>query len=308
MTAFLPYFFTGVIGAIVAISEIVSRYRDDPLDATTSRAGVAYILINVGVSACVLFLIRDVFAALGTPDPGAEFQQTVTYILVAGASAMAILRTSLMTVHVYGNDIQVGLAAIIDVFRVAVDRDVDRLRAGPRAKNVAKTMDNVSFERARTTLTSAALSSMQNVSADERAQIEQRIAAIAQQADRSDSSKAIELGLILGSVVGFENLETLVSLHRDSLMTANMRSEVVEQALSRLEPEVILKELPVTCLSFSPQSDAEQQELRDQIDALIASQDLSEKVKAINTALILAHFVGTQSFESAVDLLVAARG
>ncbi len=307
MTSLWPYLATGVIGAIVAVSELVSRYRDDPLDATTSRAGVAYVALNALVSVGVFFLIRDVFEALGPVDDGAEFRRIVTEVLIAGASAMAILRTSFMTVHVYGSDIQIGLAAIIDVFRTAVDRDVDRLRAGPRSESVAETMEDVSFDRARTTLTSAALSSMQNVSAQERAQIEQQIAAMAQQADRSDSSKAHELGLILGGVVGFSNLERLVELHRDSVMTATMRTDIVEAAIRRLSTDVILKELPVTCLSLAPQSDTEQQELKEQIESLILAPDLSERVKAINAALILAHFVGTKTFESAVSLMDEGR-
>lgn len=300
---FWAYVAVSLLAVIVAASELVSRYRDDPVQATTSRSGVIYILINVGVSIGVFYLIRNVLELRDPPAAGKEFQRLVWDVFLAGASAMVILRTSLMTIHVNGKDVQIGLAAVIDVFRSAVDRDVDRLRAGPRTTDVSEIMKQISFVRARGTLTSVALSAMQNVNAEERAQIEQRVAALANQSDRSDASKAQELGLILAGIVGFKNLRTMVNNNRDSISTALTRTAVVDKAVEKLDTDVILKELPVICLLLSPQDPESQKSLEGQIQKLIEEPDKTEHTKSIGVALLLAHFVGEESFNSAVALL-----
>lgn len=303
MGLFLAYIIVFLIGAIVALSEIVSRYRDDPWDAATSRSGIWYLLFNAGVSVGVFYLLRDVFPLQGQPVAGKELAHLWTDVFLAGAAAMAVLRTSFMTVHVDGKDIQIGLAAVIDGFRTAIDRDVDRLRAGPRAEEVATTMHQVSFERAKITLTSMALNMMQNVSADERARVEQKIAALDSQ-DRDDGNKALELGLILAGVIGFNNLKKAVDINRDSITTAMTRAGVVETALDHLTPAAILNELPMTCLSLSTALSSEAQEaLMQQISDVMLQADVAEHVKAINVALLVAHFVGEATFRSGVKLL-----
>lgn len=259
--------------------------------------------MNAVVSIGVFYLIRNILDFQDAPDAGKELQRFASDILIAGASAMAILRTSLMTIHVNGKDVQIGLAAVIEVYRSAVDRDVDRLRAGPRTTDVSAIMNQISFERARGTLSSAAMSAMQNVSAEERAQIEQRVSALANQTDRSDQSKAQELGLILAGVIGFKNLRTIVENNRDSISTAMTRTAIVDSAIEQLDSATILNELPVTCLLLSPLQSEDQEALKLQLDSLKAEPGLSDRVKTINVALLLAHFVGEESFKSAVALL-----
>lgn len=302
------YLLTGLIGGVVAVSEIVSRYRDDPWAASTSRGGVIYVLFNAAVSLGVFYLIRDVFPVRDDPRSEWTLQQFFLDVFLAGGAALAVMRTSFMTVRVNDKDVQVGLAAIVEIFRNTIDRDVDRLRAGPRSMEVAKTMNQVSFDRAQSTLTSVSLNLMQNISAEERATIEQKIAALANQTDRPDESKAIELGLILAGSIGFKNLESSVEIVRDSITTAMTRRAVVEDAISTLDSATVISELPITCLSISTALTPDgQDKLRDQIDNLMASEDISVRVKAINVALLLAHLVGEENFKTAVALLKSSK-
>ena len=182
MTDGWGYFAVGVIGLIVALSELLSRYRDAPWDAAKSKAGWAYLVFNAGVSLLAFYLIREVFPlrdAATAANANLKLRHLVIDVLLAGASAMAILRSSFFAVRVGDKDVQIGLAAVIDVFRNTIDRDVDRLRAGPRSEKVAEIMKQISFERAYQPLTSVTLNLLQNVSADERAQVEQKVAALA---------------------------------------------------------------------------------------------------------------------------------
>lgn len=307
MVEWIGYALTAAIGGLVAASEIVSRYRDDPWAATTSRGGVFYMAFNMLVSIGVFYLIRDVFPIRDGLKETWTVPDFFIDVFLAGAAAMAVLRTSFLSVRIDDKDVQIGIAAVVEIFRNTIDRDVDRLRAGPRAKKVADTMKQVSFDRAQSTLTSVALNLMQNVSADERATIEQRVSALANESDRPDESKALELGLILAGTIGFNNLESAVDVVRDSISTAMTRRKVVENAIAALPTKTILQELPVTCLSISRAlSPDEQEALRIQIEGLVENQDVSERVKAINVALLLAHLVGEESFKSAVALLDAS--
>lgn len=302
------YILVGLIGALVAASEILSRYRDDPWSAVKSKSGLFYLVFNAAVSMGVFYLIRDVFPLRDIPRASQTPQHFFSDVFLAGAAAMAILRTSFLTVQVNGKDVQIGLAAVIDIFRTTIDRDVDRLRAGPRAQQVADIMKNISFERASTALTSTAMSLMQNVSAEEKAQVTQRVAALASQTDRTDEGKALDLGLILAGTVGFSNLHAAVNVTRDSITTATTRSAIVEDAIKRLSHEAVLMELPITCLSMSTELLPEDQGiLREQIAGLVAENNLTERVKAINAALLLAHLVGEESFRSAVNLLESGK-
>src|SRR5271163_1918761 len=45
-------------GELVGFSEIITRYRDEPLRATFNRYGILYLLINGALSGCAYFLLR----------------------------------------------------------------------------------------------------------------------------------------------------------------------------------------------------------------------------------------------------------
>ena len=58
---FLIYATVFAIGALVALAELLSRYRDAPWDAAQSKAGLAYIGFNALIAVITLYLLRDVF-------------------------------------------------------------------------------------------------------------------------------------------------------------------------------------------------------------------------------------------------------
>jgi hypothetical protein len=200
------YAIAALIGALVGLAEILSRYRDAPWAAASSRAGVAYIAFNGAVSLLVMFLIRDVFPVWSGDAKPMNLASLVTHALLAGFGAMAILRSSVLTARVGGKDVEIGPAAVVDIFRSTMDRDVARVRATPRARLAQEIMGDVSFVRSYEALSSVSLTLLQSVDADERERVAQEIAALANRTGRSDQDKALELGLILAGSVGFPAL------------------------------------------------------------------------------------------------------
>ena len=217
---------------------------------------------------------------------------------------MAVLRSSLFTARVGDKDVQIGLAGLIEIFRLTIDRDVDRVRAGPRATSVANIMQEVSFVSAAEPLTSMCLNLLQNVGAEERAQVEQKVAALANQAGRSDSGKALELGLILAGTVGFPVLEAAAEKLAENINVGTPREELVAKAMRCLSPTEIMVELPATCLALAQtMSEEDQTRLGEGITDIRLDEELSLTVKALNIGILLINFVGEEVFVAAVSLL-----
>lgn len=308
----LAYVAVALIGIFAAIAELLSRYRDAPWDAVSSKAGIAYLAFNAAVCVLGYFFIREVFIL--NPVEVVEAGETsvvastvtkavVTDVILAGVSSMAILRSSFFTVRVGDKDVEIGLAGLVDVFRTTIDRDVDRVRAGPRAAEVAEIMAGVSFVRAQGPLTSMCLNLLQNVGVEERVNVEQQVDMLAAQTGRTDESKALELGLILAGTVGFSVLKSAAVQQKNNIAIGTSRSVLVSEAVSRLTPYAILTELPTTCIVLATTLTGEDQRvLSEQIDQL-SETTLTEQVKAINAGLLLLHVVGEENFMAAVNLL-----
>jgi len=292
-----------LIGAAVGLAEILSRYRDAPGAAATSRSGLVYIAFNGSFSLLALFMIRDVFPVWTDPATSNTLQALVSQAMLAGFGAMAVLRSSVLTTRIAGKDVEVGPAAVVDIFRHTMDRDVARVRATPRAEQVQAIMSDVSFVRSYGALSSISLTLLQSVDAEERARIMQEIGALANQTGRSDRDKALELGLILAGSVGFPALLAAKKALGDKITNSKERPVLVAEQVARLDLDTLLVDLPAVCLAMNPDvRDEDQKMLSQQIDA-IAQSHLSELAKKINTGLVLAATLGEDNFRAGVDLL-----
>jgi hypothetical protein len=299
----LAYLAAGAIGLISAFSEIVSRYRDEPWNAASSRAAFIYIAFNAGISMLAFYLIREVFPIRGDNTDLTSIQQLVTDVLLAGVAAMAFLRSSIFTARVGDKDVPVGPAAIIDVFREVIDRDVDRVRAKPRAESVSKIMADVSFSRAYVPLTSTALNLLQNVSVEERSRVEEKVLALVNQGGRNEDNKSLELGLILAGTVGFDVLQAATETLKKHISSSTSRTDLVKKAVQTLGADVVLTQLPKTCLALdSNLSDEEQVNLASELTVNM-NQDDPRHIKAVHAGFLLTHYLGEGVFDSAVDLL-----
>ena len=195
-----------VLGGLVGVGELVSRYRDAPGRALTTVPAIFYVGINAATAAATLSLIRSFGwtfgAAGGTPSP-------VTQVLVAGFGAMAILRSSLFTVRVADQDVAVGPSSFLQIVLTAADRAVDRLRAQARGTSVYRVMAGISFAKAHAALPAYCLALMQNLSTEEQAQFGREIDAL-RGSQMDDRIKILVLGLALMNVVGEDVLDSAV--------------------------------------------------------------------------------------------------
>jgi hypothetical protein len=194
------------IGVLIGITDIISRYRDEPDDALGTTPSFFYLFVNVVASSLTLICIRAFEWTFGLQGQQAAWAQ----VLVAGFGAMAILRTSLWTVQVGEQSIPIGLNSFLDAILGTVDRAVDRKRAQQRAQAVSTIMKDVDFDKAAQALPAYCFGLLQNLPVDEQDKFGRKVALLAS-APMNKRVKALLLGLTLMNLVGEKVLETAVA-------------------------------------------------------------------------------------------------
>jgi hypothetical protein len=215
----LPWVAVGAFGALVGLGEIVSRYRDAPLHALLTTAALLHIALNAGAAVGALALIRMFDVKFGI-DPNKPIQILWTQILVAGLGAMAFFRSSLFTVRLGDQDIGIGPSSFLQILLDAADNGVDRSRATARAKNVARTMKGISFERAQVALPTLCLALMQNLPAKQQEELGKQVLEL-QTASFDKNLKTLVLGLKLMNLIGPEVLLGAVNSVGPRIRTAH---------------------------------------------------------------------------------------
>jgi hypothetical protein len=198
--AWLDWAAAALLGGLVGISELVSRYKDAPAAALRSLPAIFYIAINAAASALALMVIHS--------NP-TWFTSRWQQVLAAGISSMALFRTSLFTVRVGDRDIGVGPSSFLQIFLHAADRAVDRMRAAVRSSAVGQIMDGLDYAKAFRALPPFCLALMQNLSDEDQQRLAKTLAAL----DASDVEPAVKLrllGLALMNAVGGDVLTAAV--------------------------------------------------------------------------------------------------
>jgi hypothetical protein len=206
---FLDFLTVALIGALVGIGELVSRYRDAPVKALLTWSAGLYVAVNLASSVVALALIRAFDWGFGQTGDARE----MTQVLVAGFGALALFRSSLFLVRVGDQDVGVGPSSFLQILLAAADRDVDRQRARARAQLVGNVMQGVEFGKAIVALPTFCLTLMQNVPADVQEDLGSEIKELAT-TDMNEDVKTLNLGLRLMNVVGPNVLEVAVAALR----------------------------------------------------------------------------------------------
>ena len=202
---------SGMLGASVGTSELVSRYRDEPTQALRSAPALTYLALNALVSVCVYGLLtryaRTLLPAL-VNDP---LMRSIT----AGFGAMAVLRSKFFTLRTEkGEDIGVGPDAAISAFLSAADRGVDRTRAKRRLDLVFKSASRVPDYSYVKDFVKVSLLSFQNLNESEKQNINNKIDEIYNEHNKNYPSDELKLQAMCYAVliiVGEYNFNRLIN-------------------------------------------------------------------------------------------------
>jgi len=203
------------LGELVGFTEISSRYRDEPVRATFSRLGIAYMAINGAVAAAAFVLLR----AYGDQIMPVAANPPLVTALAAGLGAMVVFRSKFFNFRTDdGKDVSVGLDIILSAILRVVDRKIDRLRAARRerlvfdwARRIADLMPAGSdFDRPNSFVT-VSLASFQNLTTEEKQAIVDKTEELkVKLKDQPVLLKAMVLGFVVLNVAGEETFDSLM--------------------------------------------------------------------------------------------------
>jgi hypothetical protein len=186
------------LGGGVGLTELVTRYRDEPAALWTSVSFWLYVLINAGASAAALELIHIFGWNFGLPPgPGRAPVQA----LVAGLGAMTLFRSSFVNLKIGSEDVGIGPNSLLTSLLAVVDRSVDRTRAAQRSRLVSSVMNGVSYKKASISLSAYCVQLMQNLPLDEQERLRNSVEAVGL-AKLDEDLKTLNLGLLLLNAVG----------------------------------------------------------------------------------------------------------
>ena len=108
MSQVLDFALAALLGFLVGLAELVSRYRDAPQQVLYIRPAWLYLALNGAASALVLALALALAHTYGWTFGASPGSLRWTQVLVAGVGAMALFRTSLFAVRAGDKDIGIG--------------------------------------------------------------------------------------------------------------------------------------------------------------------------------------------------------
>lgn len=192
----IGFSFVSLFSGLVGFTEIAQRYQDRPLRLLTVPPALVYIYINLaaGIGAYALVEEFDVFKQ---DSPHAM----VYRVMLASFGAIAFFRSSLFTARVGDIDVDVGPATLLKGLLAMTDTLVNRWQATARADVAANLMRDVSFAKAKGSLSSLCMTTVQYITPEQQADCANAI----QKIDVSltdDVQKSLLLGTYLMQIVG----------------------------------------------------------------------------------------------------------
>lgn len=128
-----------LFGSLVGVSEIASRYRDEPLKAVLSPYGLIYETLNGYISVLALFLIFHFKDKFG-PVAGDNLLAAMT----AGFGASAVMRTRIAVIKgADGKDVSFGPDYVISIVLQMIDTNIDRWRAVRRQGILSENFEQI---------------------------------------------------------------------------------------------------------------------------------------------------------------------
>jgi hypothetical protein len=211
-SAYLWALATFFFGALVGLSEILSRYRDEPMLATATSSGISYLALNGTISLLAFGVLRKYPGQIFPAVQNDLFLSAV----VAGFGAMTIFRSKLFTYKsADGKEYPIGPSIVLDTVLKMIDSKIDRRRATDRQLKVFNAMLGINDFVNTANYIEASLLSFQNLSQDDKAQITSVIDQYRSLTRWPDTLKCLALGFAFLTIAGEDNFDhVMVNLKR----------------------------------------------------------------------------------------------
>ncbi|MEH6530758.1 MAG: hypothetical protein V7735_05350 [Photobacterium frigidiphilum] len=198
-------------GVLLSSVELGSRYRDEPSSVLISSPGILYLSVNGLISCLGLFCVLTFSLHIEVDDVLSLDAQRTMDIMQATLGSMFVMRSSFLKLG-HDSKIDLGLSIVLKKLLDMIDREVDRVRAAKRSKDVTGILSHVSYSDTRNKVIPYCLEVMQNVSPEERRRLKFDLNAIDAQDEKVDRiTRKFSVGLIIYNIVGKTVLEAAVN-------------------------------------------------------------------------------------------------
>lgn len=256
--SYWPYAIVLLFGTLAGVAEIASRYRDDPWRAAfLNDWGLIYIFVNAGISALILYLIRnDIFLKDWLTSDAIDLRREFIQILVAGFSGLALLRTSFLNLNIANSNVPIGPAVIVNVLLDTMSLSLARSRSRRRTQQADELSHELIFDKAHKQLVPYCLALVPQVSTEQARSLISDVTTLAAKNDIDDSIKNRQLCLILFDVFGFDTVKLAIDSLSDVIHSATGRASRKLSLFNTVyTPDYLrMKVLPI-CLKVSGRSD-----------------------------------------------------
>ncbi|MGA2409283.1 MAG: hypothetical protein ABSG46_02700 [Candidatus Binataceae bacterium] len=215
-----------ILGAAAGSSEIVSRYRDEPLRAVTKFWGIAYLLLNGAVALAAYGLLIRYPKQLPVSIAGDHLMMAFT----AGFGAMAVLRSKFFIFRADdGKEYPIGPSIVTETFLRLLDRYIDRQRAIERQELVFEHMKDIGPFKDVAGYLQASLLSFQNLTDKEKSDIADVIKQYQDQTDWPEGLRTIAIGSPFLTIAGQKNFAQIIAKLKANLAALHGPSQAAPQ-------------------------------------------------------------------------------
>lgn len=192
------YFAVFVLGAVLGVSDVFTRYQEAPLRTLGSPGAITRIATNALASGLALWLIKTHPYSAEQTIPSSAAQ-----IFAAGFGALVLLRISLRF-RFSGQDLSIGPAELIDSILAAADRDANRSSALATALDAYEVRRLVLYNDVVRRLAPICIELPQTLSPAQKQSAYTDIKACVDRTDCEEKEKTLLILAIVARLVGWE--------------------------------------------------------------------------------------------------------
>ncbi len=197
------YFWAFFLGTLTAFTEIIGKFRDEPLKSFRTKEALFYHAFNGLVAAFALYVLT----ISGTPEGPMEH---IKVVLAAGLGSMLIMRSKLFNLKVGNEDVSFGPEQFVKVFFRFMEQAIDRVRGQARIDFINATMDDIDCEMYAPYIRTM-LEASQLLGEDKRKALDAEIQKICDSKAEDKQIRSYHLGFVLLNEMGEEFVSKVFS-------------------------------------------------------------------------------------------------
>jgi hypothetical protein len=292
-----------VLGISVGAAEIVSRYKDEPIEAVRGLSGISYLILNgvISVFVCAVLLHyaqnKSTLAAL-------KGEPLITSLL-AGMSAMALMRSKLFTFKGDGgHEYAIGPDVIFSMFLRTIDRKIDRHRVRRRHAVVYEAVAGIRDSVQAIAFLQSSIASFQNLSQEERELLNNRVEQISKDSALDERLKLMRLGFIFLDITGEDNYIEFMKRLDLYIAESSRRMELVYKETSEIHyPSGAISFLRLWLVAFPNLSNEERSEVSSMITEIESSSSLLPQFQLIAVCNGFLNMLGETNFKNIMAIV-----